>query len=219
MAKKTTPKRTPSKKATQTRKPNKTATAKTSTKSKSAKKNVATISVANKRRVKPPLLKHRLVVGGTLVDLEWGALDAAIAQKILNDGIAETDASALMDNSEVGLTSDFFVSLDDKILEIEIVSLKGQIRKIRIGTPKCWMMIKEESGDGEVYATEIDGIFDENKLRFSYEKLSIGSVKFTLVTPDYEGVYFDSGDFSTSSQSWYLIDPDGQEHDIELLGE
>lgn len=219
MAKKTTPKRTPSKKATPKRTLSKKATAKTTTKSKSAKKNVATKSVANKSRVKPQLVKHRLVVGGTLVDLEWGVLDAVIARKILKDGVAETDASALMDNSEVGLTSDFFVTLDEQILEIEIVSLKGQIRKIRIGKPKCWMMIKEESGDGEVYAAEIEGIFDENKLRFSYEKLSIGSVKYTLVTPDYEGVYFDSGDFSTSSQSWYLIDPDGQEHDIELLDE
>ena len=120
-------------------------------------------------------------------------------------------------NSESGLTDDWFVTLDEETLEIGIASIRGKIRKIRIGTPKCWMMIKEESGDGEVYAAEIEGIFDENKLRFSYEKLSIGSVKYTLVTPDYEGVYFDSGDFSTSSRSWYLIDPDGQEHDIELL--
>jgi hypothetical protein len=209
MAKKTTPKRTPSKKAT----------AKTTTKSKSAKKNVAAKGVANKRRVKPPLVKHRLVVGGTFVDLEWGTLDAAVARRILSDGIAEADAWSLMNNSESGLTDDCFVTLDDETLEIEIAPLRGKIRKTRIGKPKRWTILKEESGDGEVYAAEIAGSFDEKKLSFSSEKLSNGLVEYTLVTPDYEGIYFDSGDFSTSSQSWYLIDPDGQEHVFELLDE
>ena len=219
MAKKPTPKRTPSKKATQTRKPNKKATAKTTTKSKSAKKNVAAKGVVNKRRVKPQLVKHRLVVGGTFVDLEWGTLDAAVARRILRDGIAEADAWSLMNNSESGLTDDCFVTLDDETLEIEIAPLRGKIRKTRIGKPKRWTILKEESGDGEVYAAEIAGSFDTKKLNFSTEKLSNGLVEYTLVTPDYEGIYFDSGDFSTSSQSWYLIDPDGQEHVFELLDE
>jgi hypothetical protein len=207
------------KKTTQKSKPSKNAAVKKKTKRKADQTKVGAKSVARKKRVKPPQVKQRLVVGGTFVDLEWGVLDAAIARKILKDGIAETDAWSLLNNSEVGLTSEFFVSLDDKILEIEIVSLKGKLRKTRMGKSKRWMMIKEESGDGEVYSAEIEGIFDENKLRFSYEKLSNGSVKYTLVTPDYEGIYFDSGDFSTSSQSWYLIDPDGQEHDFELQDE
>ena len=219
MAKKTTPKRTPSKKATQTKKPNKKATAKTTTKSKSAKKNVAAKGVANKRRVKPPLVKHRLVVGGTFVDIEWGTLDAAVARRILRDGISEADTWSLMNNSESGLTDDCFVTLDDETLEIEIASLRGKIRKTRIGKPKRWTILKEESGDGEVYAAEIAGSFDAKKLSFSSEKLSNGLVEYTLISPDYEGIYFDSGDFSTSSQNWYLIDPDGQEHEFELLDE
>jgi len=207
------------KKATQKSEPIKKATIKKTTKSKAGQKKVVAKSFAEKKRIKPPQVKHRLVVGGTFVDLEWGGLDAAVARNILENGIAETDAWALMENSESGLTDDFVVSLDGQPLAIEIDSVLGKLRKIRIGKPKRWTIVKVESGDGEVYAAEVAGSFDTKKLSFSCEKLSNQSLEYTLVTPDYEGTFFDTGDFSTSSQSWYLIDPDGQEHEFELLDE
>jgi hypothetical protein len=197
----------------------KQATARKTTKSKVGQKRVSTKSVAKKTRVKKPQVKQRLVVGGTFVDLEWGDLDAAVARRILRDGIAETDAWALMTSSESGLTDDYFVTLDDEPLEIEIGPRRGTLTKTRIGKPKRWTIVKVESGDGEVYTADIAGSFEENKLSFSCERLSNGLMAYTLVEPSYNGVFFDAGDISTTSQSWHLIDPEGQEHEFELLDE
>ena len=183
-----------------------------------SKRGVAKRTAKKKPRVKSPK-GRRLVVGGTFVDLEWGSLGATTARRILKNGISELDAWALMDSSEVGLTNDFFVSLNDKVLDIEVDRLSGELVQTRIGKPKRWTILKIESGDGEVYSAEITGSFESKSLSVSFETLSNGSLSYTIVTPSYDDVDFDTGDISTSSQSWCLIDPDGQEHQFELLDE
>jgi hypothetical protein len=161
-----------------------------------------------------------LTVYGRGIALEWGEIDRATADSLIEAGIQRDDLETLLTNREAGITSDIQVSVDgedadfEAPADIEHTQLDARALKMRVGVKT--IVLLSEGQKGEFGAAELPGRFDPSKLEFSVARVTLGDMAYGYYDILYDGEPVDFGETRINVFDCYVVEPDGAAHAFDI---
>lgn len=164
------------------------------------------------------MVKKYIMVEGEGIDVEYVALSAKLARKILKTGISESKLDDIIceSSTESGVCHASFV-LDGQTVGSMSITNFDAVRIQKIGGRKGWFLFKEQNEKGVFRKIKLNDHFDFSKVKCSASHFEINGFRFGYLDISYDG---DEGDFgqtvTSHTEGWLILSPDGERLNFEI---